>query len=131
MPKTITARVILAAIIAGAVIALILFGPAACTSLFTAKQEARTAKGQAGASIASGAEATNTMGNVMASDAATDATVKGGRDEILSHPAGNSNDAAVRAACRMRINLNSERCTRLRGAGAVDAPAGGGLRPGS
>lgn len=81
----------------------------------------RVDKGQGKAGVDAGGVAMNTMGNVMAGDDATDANVKGGRDEILAKPAGNSNDAAVRAACRLRQYVNSERCARLRRADSANA----------
>jgi hypothetical protein len=98
------------------------------TGLLSAKQEARTAKGQAGAAIEAGAEATNIIGNVMAADAAVDSNVKGGRDAILARPAGHSNDAAVRAACRLRSHFDSERCAALRRADTERAARAGGER---
>jgi hypothetical protein len=120
---------LLAAIAAGVLLLVaILFLPQCVSSLLSSKQEARTAKGQAGASIESGAEATNTMGNVMAADAAVDQQVKGARDEIRSQPAGHSNDAAVRAACRLRSHVNSERCAALRRADSGRAARGGAER---
>jgi hypothetical protein len=109
-------------------IVALLFLPRCVSDLLSAKQEARTAKGQAGASIESGAEATNTMGNVIAADAAVEKQVKGARDEIRSQPAGHSNDAAVRAACRLRSHVNSERCAALRRTDSERAARGGAER---
>ena len=112
-----TARLVMIGVAILAVLALLSIGPAACTSLFTALLAERTAKGQAEAAIEAGAEAMNTVSNLMAADEAIEATVKEGRDEILAQPAGRSNDAAVRAACSMRSHVDSERCAALRGAG--------------
>lgn len=120
MTRTLAFR-IAAALLAIGIIVLTL---SQCTSLFTAKQAARTAKGQAEASIDSGAEAMNTVSNVSAGDDRIDETVKGGRDEILSQPAGRSNDAALRAACRLRQYRDLERCAALRGADPGNAAGG-------
>jgi hypothetical protein len=75
--------------------------------------QSKVDKGQSGASIQSGTDAMNTMGNVVEGDARIDATVKGGVDAILTQPAGHSNAAAVRAACRMRSHCSDRRCAEL------------------
>lgn len=119
---------IIAALVGLALIAgLLLWGPAACRSYFTAKQEARVAKGQAGAAIDSGAEAMNTVSNVAASDAASDQAKKDGLDAIRSAPEGQRGDATVRQSCKLRQYANSERCAALRKAdSAASAGAGAG-----
>lgn len=99
-----------------AIVLAVLFVTGTLRSMFTAKQEARVAKGQQGAATQAGGVAVNTMGNVMAADDEIDKAVKGGTDEIRTQPAGNSNDAALRALCRLPQYTNLERCTRLRGA---------------
>lgn len=116
----------LAAIVA--LILAVLFVTGTLSSMFSSGKEARVAKGQAGASIDAGAEATNTIGNVMAREAETDATVKEGSNEIRSQPAGRSNDAAIRAACRLRINFNQQRCAELRAADSANAARPGPAR---
>lgn len=98
------------------VAALLTFGPSACTSYFSAKKQAEVSKGQAGAAIDSGAEAMNTVSDVEQNAAITRETTKEAQHEVESAPAGDSNDAADRAACRMRSYANSERCARLRAA---------------
>jgi predicted lipid-binding transport protein (Tim44 family) len=103
------------------IILLVLFVTGTLRSMFTAKQEARVAKGQQGAATQAGGVAVNIMGNVMEADDAIDKAVKGGTDEIRTQPAGNSNDAALRAACRLPQYVNSERCARLRGADPANA----------
>ena len=107
---------ILAAVIVALVVLAALFGPSACTSYFSAKKQAEVSKGQAGAAIDSGAEAMNTISGVEQNAAITRETVKEAQHEIEQAPAGNSNDAADRAACRLRAYINSERCARLRAA---------------
>lgn len=78
--------------------------------------ENRVAKGQAEASVNSGAEAMNTVSNVAAAQAETERIVKEATNEIRSAPAGNSNAAAERAACKLRQYKHLERCARLRAA---------------
>lgn len=109
-----TRNLILIAIVAGLVLVLAIFGPAACTSLFTAKQEARVAKGQAGAAVESGAEAMNTVSNVAASDRAADQVGKDGLDAIRKAPEGERGDAALAASCGLRLNKHKQRCAALR-----------------
>lgn len=107
------------------IVLFVLFVTGTLRSMFTAKQEARVAKGQQGAATQAGGVAVNTMGNVMAADDEIDKAVKGGTDEIRTQPAGNSNDAAVRAACRMRVSpADRERCARLRGPSPGNAVGG-------
>lgn len=103
------------------VVLFVLFVTGTLRSMFTAKQEARVAKGQQGAATQAGGVAVNTMGNVMAADDEIDKAVKGGTDEIRTQPAGNSNAAALRAACRLPQYVNSERCARLRSADSANA----------
>lgn len=122
MPPRLTIKIVLG-LVAAALLALLVFGgPALIVNLLGAKKEARIAKGQTKAAVASGAEAATTMGNVMAAEAAIDRTVKEGTDAIDRAEAGDSNDAAERAACGMRAYRDSERCAALRGAGAAVAP---------
>lgn len=90
-----------------------LFGPAACNALRTQGKQIEVSKGQARAAIDSGAEAMNTVSAVQRSNETTDQTVKDATDELRKTPPGNSNDAAIRAACRMRYYRDSERCARL------------------
>lgn len=115
-------NLILAAVIAALVLLIALWGPAACTSLFTAKKEAKLQKANAEASIDAGAEAMNTVSAVERDRIATEKTVKEATDEIRSAPAGNSNAAAERAACRLRQYRDSERCARLRQADPARPP---------
>lgn len=83
--------------------------------------QSRVDKGQAGASVSSGVEATNTLTNVVKGDAQTDATVKGGIDEIRSAAEGQRGAAAQRAACRLRAYQHDSRCAGLRGANPANA----------
>lgn len=110
------------AAIALAVLVLV-WGPAACTSFFTAKKEAEVQRGQAGAATQSGAEAMNTVSAVETNAQATREAVKEGTDAIHAAPSGDSNDAADRAMCGLRSYRNHKRCAGLRGADPAK-PAG-------
>ena len=86
-----------------------------CSATNTAKTETRLATGQAGAAIESGTDAVQTIGNAQTNETDIHANVKEGTDAIQSAPAGNSNDAADRAACRLRSYRNSSKCVALLG----------------
>jgi hypothetical protein len=107
-----------AKVIAGlAIVALILglFALRSCNSARTAKTETRLATGQRGAAIESGTDAVQTTGNISAAETARQTTVKEGSDAINAAPAGDSNDAAERAACRLRSYRHSGKCIALLG----------------
>lgn len=70
-------------------------------------------KGQIDAGLKSGSNAVNTVGNNADNATAIDKTVKEGTNAIANAPAGNSNDAALREACRMRSFSGSDRCREL------------------
>ena len=105
-------------IVPALVIGLLLIGAAMIgwnqwQALRGAKTETKVQAGQIGAALASGHDAVQTVGNNQ--DRATEIkqAVKDGTDEIDKAPAGNSNDAADRAACRMRSYRNSPKCLAL------------------
>jgi hypothetical protein len=120
--KSLGGKALALAAAAAIVAALLLWGPAACTSLFTAKKEAEVRRGQGSAAIESGAAAMNIVSTVEANAQETRVTVKEGEDAIQAAPSGDSNDAADRALCSMRSYRNHERCARLRGAHSPIAP---------
>lgn len=86
-----------------------------CDQARTAKTQADLAKGQAGAALQSGHDAVETLGNAGARENQIHATVKDGTDAIREAPAGNSNDAADRAACGLRSYRRQPRCIALLG----------------
>lgn len=92
------------------VVGLLLWGPAACRSIFANKKQAEVSKGQAGASISAGAEATNTVGNVAENAAVTDSAVTQGQDEVRAAPEGQKGTATVSAACRFKANRDKPQC---------------------
>lgn len=105
---------IMGAIIAALVVIIAVFAPSLISHIFSQKKQIEVSKGQAGATADSSAEAMNTISNVQAGDEAADTTLKEATDEVRKAPPGNSNDAALRAACKLRKHLDSERCAALR-----------------
>ncbi len=100
------------------IIAVIAFGTSQCAKKRAAEKQAEVSKGQAGASIDAGAEATNTLGNIIDKGRETDATVKEGQDAIRKAPESERGVRTVDAACRLRAYVNTERCARLRATGS-------------
>jgi len=86
-----------------------------CGESRTAKTGEKLATGQRGAAIESGRDAVQATGNVSAAETARLSTVKEGKDAIHEAPAGDSNDAAERASCRMRSYRHSSKCVALLG----------------
>lgn len=108
-------------IVPALVIGLLLIGAAMLAwnqwqSLRGAKVETKIETGQKGAAIASGSDAVQTIGNNQDRVTEIKQTVKDGTDEIDKATAGDSNDAADRAACRMRAYRNTSECIALLGA---------------
>lgn len=81
-----------------------------CQSTKTEAKKADVAEGQAGAAVDSGAEAMNTVSNVAASDAATDALVGMGQAEIAAATQGSKGKAAKKAACRLKAYRDTPQC---------------------
>ena len=81
----------------------------------TAKAETSLAQQQGTAAIQSGADAVSTVGNEQARETDIHSTVKEATDAIAQAPAGNSNDAADRAACELRSYRHQPRCVALLG----------------
>lgn len=110
------ANIIPALIMAALLITLGLFGWEQWQALRGVKTEVKVQAGQTGAAIASGHDAVQTIGNTQARETKIQQTVKDGTDEIDKAPAGDSNDASDRAACRMRAYRHSPKCVALFGA---------------
>lgn len=91
-------------------VALVLFATSQCSSRKTADKQAEVSKGQAGASIDSGAEAISTASNIAASDDATDAQVAAAQAEIAAAAKGQKGKAAQRAACRFKAYRDTPQC---------------------
>lgn len=106
----ITAKLIAILVGVALIVAALLWGPAACRSMKTAGEQAKISKGQEGAAVNSGAEAMNTVSNVEANSAATDATVSQGQGEVRSAPEGQKGAVTVSAACRFKANRDKPQC---------------------
>lgn len=93
---------------------LLMWGPQACNSYFSQKTQIRVEKGQGEAGIQSGEMAVDTAGKNASDADLVDAAVKEALNEIRNAPDGNSNDAALRAACKLRSYERDERCAAMR-----------------
>lgn len=100
------------AMVVGVVILIVAAGIflRSCQSAKTAKKEAEVAQGQSGATISTAEEVGNTVSNVAAGDAATDALVAGGQAEIAKAVKGQKGAATKRAACRLEAYRDSPQC---------------------
>lgn len=109
----ITARMIAIGVTLLLVVGLLLWGPAACRSYFTTKKQAEVTRGQAGAASASGAEAVNTVGNVMEESRKTDERVLSAQNNVRAAPEGKKGAAAIAQACRFKANRDKIQCKEL------------------
>lgn len=102
----------LVAMIVGAVllVALIAFGVTQCQQRKSAGKQAEVSREQGNASIGSGAEAVNTVGNVANSDAATDEAVASGVEAVRNAPEGEKGKAALKALCQMKTYRDTPGC---------------------
>jgi len=104
------------AIVAAALILLALFGWHEWQAARTAKAETRLATGQAGAALASGQDAANSIGNRMDADAATDALTRENDYAIRTAPGADApvdpalRDAALRGLCRRAAYRRDPKC---------------------
>lgn len=104
------ARAIAAGIFALFIVALLTFGVTQCQQRQSASKRAEVSKEQGQASVHSGADAINTVGNVAANDAATDAAVAEGQAAIRNAPEGQKGKAARDAACRLKTYRDTPQC---------------------
>jgi hypothetical protein len=108
-------------LIALAVVALLaaIIVQRSCSAARTANATAKLATGQAGAAIASGHDAADTIGNRMADDAASDTITRENDDAIRSAKGADATvDPAVSAAglaalCRRDAYRSSHECREL------------------
>ena len=107
------ARLIIGLITAALLVALLVFGPQACNSLMTAKKQVRVGQGQAEAGKQSGEVADATVDDVAAAGDEIDDTVSEGKKDIDAAPVGKSNDAALRASCRLKTYKDTDQCKEL------------------
>lgn len=88
-------------------------GMRSCTAARRAAAEADLARDRGQAAIESGRDAVNTIGSAAARETEIHGTVQEATHAIAQAPAGDSNDAADRAACRMRSYRDQPRCRAL------------------
>lgn len=96
-----------------AVIALVGLGYSGlrgCQNAKTAGKEAELSKRGGEATLDAVEEAGNTVANVAANAAATDATVAQGRAEIAAAPEAGKAEALRKARCRLKPNRNKPEC---------------------
>lgn len=111
------ATIIIAAIVAVALILGLLFLNQ-CSATRTAETQTKLATGQAGATLISGNDAVNTIGNRMDADAATDQLTKENADAI-HHAEGASapvaapvRDAGLASLCRRAAYRGKPECVQ-------------------
>jgi hypothetical protein len=75
--------------------------------------QSKVDQGQGAAIGKAGGVAVETVGNNADNATAIDKTVKEGTNAIANAPAGDSNDAALRASCKLRSFSNTDRCRQL------------------
>jgi type VI protein secretion system component VasK len=112
MPR-VTSRIALIIVLCIALIFGTWFAYGAWQRNRAASLQAKIDKGQIDAGLKSGKEAVNTVGNNADNANAIDKTVKEGTNAIANAPAGNSNDTALREACKLRSFSGSDRCRQL------------------
>lgn len=110
------ARIIMTAIIIGLLLLIVIAGPAACNRMRAMDKQAEVDRGQGEASIDAGVEAIGTIANQAQRDNETDREVRNAIDQINAAPAGDSNDAALRAVCGLRTYRATRQCSELRAA---------------
>lgn len=104
------ARVIATGILVLLIVLLVIFGVSQCSSRKSADKQAEVSKEQGQASVGAGAEAINTVGNVAAGDAETDASVSAGEAAIRNAPEGQKGNATKAAICRLKSYADTPQC---------------------
>jgi hypothetical protein len=112
MPR-ITSRIALIIVLALALIFGTWFAYGAWQKSRASAIQSKVDQGQTKAAIEAGSVAVETVGNNADNATSIDKTVKEGTNEIGNAPAGDSNDAALRASCKLRSFINTDRCRQL------------------
>ena len=113
MIERLGARAIAAIVFGLFLLAVLIFGVTQCQKRQSADTQAKVSKGQGQASIGAGAEAVNTVGNVAAGDAQTDATVAQGQEAVRNAPDGLKGATARREACKLKTYRDTPQCKAL------------------
>lgn len=110
MIQRLGARVIGTIVLSLLILAMIVFGVSQCQSRKSAEKQAEVSKEQGQASVGAGAEAINTVGNVAAGDAETDASVSAGEAAIRNAPDGQKGSATKAAICKLKTYRDTPQC---------------------
>lgn len=114
MLERIGMRAIVIIVVSAMLVLAIAFGLSECRARQTADKRAEVGKEQSSASTHAGADAMNTISNVTANDAETDAAVAQGQAAIRNAPEGQKGRAARNAACSMRTYRDTPECKEPR-----------------
>lgn len=104
--------------VAVALLAIALLGTAKCAYDQRAKTEVKLAKGQAGAAVASGSDAVETLGNQQAAEVAADAITKENGDAIRNAQGADApvnpavRDAGFASLCRRAAYHSNPKCVQ-------------------
>lgn len=105
---------LIAILVAVALLAfLVIFGPSMCSAYFAEKQARKIEGGQSEATLDSVDEANRTAAEIDALEQTIEGETKDLADEVRNAPAGDSNDAATRAACKLKAYRNTPRCVKM------------------
>lgn len=107
------ARLIIGLIVAAIVVAAFVFGPAMVSKIMTQKKQIRVEQGQAEAGTQTGEAALDELGKNADATDEIDKSVDDAQAEINKAPPGYSNDAALRASCRLKSYQNTQQCKDL------------------
>lgn len=124
MIERLSARTIAILVGTALMLGLIAFGIHQWQQKRAAQAQNRLSTNQAQATTESGKDAVATTEKNANRAQESERTAQEGKDAIDHAEGGNSNDAADRAACRMRTYRDSERCRALLGTGADKLGAG-------
>lgn len=122
-------------ILAGLLLAALIFGVTQCQNARTAKQEARLSDAQAGAASDNAADAIGTAGAVSGRDTQSDDLTERNADEILRSPGADAlvdpavRDAALNSLCRRAAYRDSLKCLQRTAPAGVAAGGAGSRSP--
>ncbi len=117
-----TRRAIGYLVLAGLVLTLAVFGPAACNAYLAEKQAGKIARGQTEATLDTVDAANEKAAEIDRLEQAIERETKDLADEVRNATAGDSNDIADRSVCRSAAYRDTERCAAMRAADSGIAP---------
>lgn len=116
MIEKLGAKLIAILVAAALVVALLIFGPAACNSIRSQKAQNRMTTGQLGAAHESGADAVNTVGNEASNEAASADLTRSNEKEIRDAQGASDRvnpyvrSVGLRAFCRRQSTAGDPKC---------------------